>query len=487
MNRSARFFKFGITSKILSIFLLLVAFNILAAFYLLPKVSVALKTAIIVGSSSLFFFLLVTYLTFVIAGFFLAKNIQKNLEVLVNATNKISRGEFDDKISVKSTDEISSLAIKLEELKINLKERINSAEEAKNRAEAILFNVGEGVFAVNLKGEIIIFNHVAEQIIGFAKEQIMGQKYDQILQFYDTKTKKNYGSFIDQVLLEGRSVTLPADTVLVTASRAEIPVAVTSSPIKNQSELIVGGIVVFRDVTHEKEVEEIRSDLISIASHQLRTPLSEIKGLLSLLLGNIAGSLTIKQIEYLKLLEIANERMINLVNDLLNVSRLEQGRLQLNFQVIDLGSLSKEIFQGLKIKASERKQNFSLTIDPKLPPVIADPEKTKEIISNLMENALKYTFESGTIQARVTANTNGVWVLVADNGVGIPKNRQKDLFQKFSRVENPLSKITSGTGLGLYAVKQLVERQNGTIWFKSEEGKGSTFGFSLPITANVKV
>ncbi len=313
----------------------------------------------------------------------------------------------------------------------------------------------------------------------------MGQRYHQVLQFFNSKTKESYGEFINKVLLDGKTVSLPVDTILVTSAKAEIPVAVNSSPIKNQKGIIVGGIVVFRDITHEREIEEIRTDLISIASHQLRTPLSEIKGLLSLLKDNIAGPLNDKQKEYLEPLDVSNERMINLVNDLLNISRIEQGKIQLNFQKVNLGTLTAEICRGLEINAKQKKQTLSVVLDQNLPEVVADPEKTKEIISNLVENALKYTFEGGTILVRVTANPSGCWVLVKDSGVGIPKGKQKDLFQKFSRLENPLSQKTTGTGLGLYTVKQLVEKQNGRVWVESEEGKGSTFGFVLPEVKNV--
>ncbi len=177
--------------------------------------------------------------------------------------------------------------------------------------------------------------------------------------------------------------------------------------------------------------------------------------------------------------------MINLVNDLLNISRIEQGKIQLNFQKVNLGTLTAEICRGLEINAKQKKQTLSVVLDQNLPEVVADPEKTKEIISNLVENALKYTFEGGTILVRVTANPSGCWVLVKDSGVGIPKGKQKDLFQKFSRLENPLSQKTTGTGLGLYTVKQLVEKQNGRVWVESEEGKGSTFGFVLPEVKNV--
>jgi PAS domain S-box-containing protein len=478
--------KISLIPKILFLTLFLVIVNSFIAIKILPTRNIELKVAFLLGGGFLVNFFIITYSSFLAASLATAFYVKKRLDKLLIFTSAIANGNLDEKINIKSSDEIGELAASLDKMREQIKERIEIAEESRNRAEAILFNVGEGVFAVDLKGEIIIFNQIAEKMLGFSRDQVIGLKYTQVLQFYDSKTKSDYGAFIDKVLLEGKAIVLPNTAVLITSGRAEIPVAVNASPIRNQKGIIVGGIVVFRDITKEKEIEEIRTDLISIASHQLRTPLSEIKGLLSLLLSNIAGPLNGKQIEYLKLLEIANERMINLVNDLLNISRIEQGRMQLNFQMVNLGELSKQVFQSLQIKANEKKQSFSLSIDPGIPPVIADPEKTKEIISNLMENALKYTFEGGTIQARVAAKPEGVWVLVADNGVGIPKNRQKDLFQKFSRIENPLSRVTSGTGLGLYAVKQLVEKQGGSVYFDSTEGQGSTFGFVLPLASKVK-
>ncbi len=472
--------KLRLTLKTLLIAISLTALNLALVFFVAPSLSQPFKQAIEVGGTLFLVIVVVTYLVYIIHLFSLANYVRIKLNFFSAAISKVKSGNFDEEISLKSSDEFGKLASDLEEMRRMLRDRFNASEEAKNRAEAILFSVGEGVFAVNLKGEIIIFNRVAEKLLGFTLNQAAGQRYDQLLQFQDSKTKEDYGPFINQVLLEGKELSLPNHTVLITASRVEIPVAVSSSPIRNQKGIIVGGIVVFRDITHEKEIEEIRTDLISIASHQLRTPLSEIKGLISLLDDNVAGALNPKQKEYMQLMTVANERMINLVNDLLNISRIEQGRLQLNFQSINLGDLASEVQKSLQMRANEHKQKFYLTIDPNLPQVTADPEKTKEIISNLMENALKYTFDGGTINARVTANDLGVWLLVKDSGVGIPQNRQKDLFQKFSRVENPLSRLTTGTGLGLYAVKQLVEKQKGKIWFESVEGQGSTFGFVLP-------
>lgn len=472
--------KLSLVLKTLLFAFSLTALNLALIFIVGPLISPQVKSAVASGDIALMVMLVFTFTIFVVFSFFVAKSAKGRINYFISAADKIGSGNFDEEVKLDADDEFGKLAEALEELRRLLRDKLNTAEEAKNRAEAILFNVGEGVFAVNLKGEIIIFNKASERILGFTKEQALNQKYDSLLRFVNSKTKEDYGPFINQVLLEGKDIVLPKDTFLVTAEEAEIPVAVNSSPIRNQKGIIVGGIVVFRDITHEKEIEEIRTDLISIASHQLRTPLSEIKGLVSLLEDNVGGPLSPKQQEYMKLLDVANERMINLVNDLLNISRIEQGRLQLNFEKVNLGSLAAEIKKTLELRAKEHKQNLYLTVDPNLPLVYADPGKTKEIISNLTENALKYTFDEGTINARVTANDVGVWFLVKDSGVGIPKNRQKDLFQKFSRVENALSKLTTGTGLGLYAVKQLVEKQKGQVWFESTEGQGSTFGFVLP-------
>lgn len=472
--------KLSLVLKTLLFSVFFTAINLALVFIIGPIFNIQIKQAVFVGGIALVGIFSFSALIFVLFSFYIAASTKNKLNFFISVATRVGEGEFDKEIKLEADDEFGKLASSLEELRRLLRDRLNSTEEAKNRAEAILLSVGEGVFAVNLKGEIIIFNKSAERLLGFNRNQVLNQRYDNLLQFVNSKTREDYGPFINQVLLEGKEITLPSDTVLVTAEQTEIPVAVNSSPIRNQKGIIVGGIVVFRDITHEKEIEEIRTDLISIASHQLRTPLSEIKGLISLLDDNVAGPLNSKQKEYMKLLTVANERMINLVNDLLNISRIEQGRLQLNFQPVNLGNLTADVEKSLQLRASEHKQKFYLTLDPNLPNVLADPEKTKEIISNLMENALKYTFDGGTITTRVTANDAGVWVLIKDSGVGIPKNRQKDLFQKFSRIENPLSRLTTGTGLGLYAVKQLVEKQKGNVWFESAEGKGSTFGFVLP-------
>lgn len=473
-------FKLSLVLKTLLFSVFISAISLSLVFVAGPRLNVQIKQAVSLSYLPLFVLIGISCLIFIAFAFYIAMSTKNKLNYFTQVAIRVGAGEFDQEIELDADDEFGKLTASLEELRRLLRDRLNTTEEAKNRAEAILLSVGEGVFAVNLKSEIIIFNRAAEKLLGFKQDQALNQRYDTILQFVNSKTREDYGPFINQVLLEGRGVVLPGDAVLVTAEQAEIPVAVNATPIRNKKGVIVGGIVVFRDITHEKEIEEIRTDLISIASHQLRTPLSEIKGLINLLDDNIAGPLNPKQKEYMKLLSVANERMINLVNDLLNISRIEQGRLQLNLKPTNLGVLATEVQKSLQIRASERKQQLYLTIDPNIPNVLADSDKTKEIISNLMENALKYTYDGGTINTRVTVNNVGVWVLVKDSGVGIPKNRQKDLFQKFSRIENPLSKLTTGMGLGLYAVKQLVEKQKGNIWFESEEGKGSTFGFVLP-------
>ena len=421
------------------------------------------------------------YLIFPAAAFAVGAYIANVANKINKSTQKMIGNNFDEPVSWAGYDEVSGLAESFEEMRNILKTRISVLEEEKNKAEAIVFNVAEAIYAVNLYGEIIMFNNVAEKITGVKRESALRQNHEQIVVLLEKKSENKLSGFINKVLLEGQIISLPPARLL-TADRALIPVLVNASPIRNNHGLISGAIVVLRDITQEAELEEMRADLISIASHQLRTPLSEIKGLTSLIDTGIGGSVTPRQKEYLSLINIATERMLKLVNDLLDISRIEQGRMKLSIQRVNLGILAKEVSQQFLSKAQAQRQNLQVTIDPQsLPNVLADPEKTTEIMSNLIDNALKYTPSGGTILVRVLLDRDKVWFLVRDSGVGIPKEKQKDLFKKFSRIQSPLAKTVSGTGLGLYVAKQLTERQGGKVYVDSQDGQGSTFSFFLPV------
>lgn len=235
--------------------------------------------------------------------------------------------------------------------------------------------------------------------------------------------------------------------------------------------------------TSEKvNIENLQSDFVTLASHQLRTPLSAIKWYTEMLIAQRTGRLSGKQLEYLHEIYRSNERAINLVNDLLDVSRIQEGHIQLELRPTKIEKVVEEIIDNFNtlIKASRVSINFEIINGP-LPAVETDQEKLKRIIINLLSNSIKYTPADGQIRIAVQNNKNHLTISVSDTGIGIPKADQRKVFEKFFRSPSVIKLAPDGTGLGLFIAKSLIEAMSGKISFKSQEGKGTTFSFTLPI------
>lgn len=241
----------------------------------------------------------------------------------------------------------------------------------------------------------------------------------------------------------------------------------------------------FKNILGKKEqvnIESIKSDFVSLASHQLRTPLSAIKWYTEMLMAQKNGRLTAKQEEYLKEIYRSNERAINLVNDLLDVSRIQEGEIHLEFRPTKVEQVVQEIIDSFNtlIRAGKVSINFEILNGP-LPPVETDQGKLKRIIINLLSNSIKYTPSQGKIRLVVEKSDEHLTVSVSDSGVGIPEEDQPKVFDKFFRGKNVIKLSPDGTGLGLFIAKSLVEAMGGEIGFSSEEGKGTTFYVKLPL------
>lgn len=229
------------------------------------------------------------------------------------------------------------------------------------------------------------------------------------------------------------------------------------------------------------EANRLKSEFVSIVSHQLRAPLSNLRWAIELLMSGRLGRIEEPQLEYFRILRENSARMGELVRDLLIVSRIEQGRLPFHKMETSLVNLVKTLISNLEPFARASNVEIRLEADDNLPKILADPSQLKLIIENLLDNAIRYIKDKGLVEIKLKNQKNKIYFEVRDNGVGIPARDQKYIFQKFFRAQNILRYQTQGTGLGLYIAKSIIERAKGKIGFKSKEGKGTTFWFTIPL------
>lgn len=229
------------------------------------------------------------------------------------------------------------------------------------------------------------------------------------------------------------------------------------------------------------EANRMKSEFISVVSHQLRSPLSNLQWAIELLTSGRLGRIERKQVDYFRILKENSNRMQELVGDLLTVSRIEQQKLPLKKEKVSLEEIIRERIEEFEPFSKASNVEIELIIPKDLPKILTDPSQIKLVIENLLDNAIRYIKDKGTVKIKLEKQRNNFYFEIEDTGVGIPKKDQKYIFQKFFRSENILRYQTQGSGLGLYIAKSVIERLGGKMGFRSEEGKGSVFWFTLPL------
>jgi PAS domain S-box-containing protein len=365
---------------------------------------------------------------------------------------------------------------KIEELADELSRR-------KKQDEAILGSIGDGVFAVDKDLKIVLFNQAAEELTGWKAAEVLGKTCREIFQFRDKNDRpvcQQAATCLAQKCFRTERVFSEEPLRAIRPDGGESVLSETTSPVKNHHGVITGAVSILKDVSERSRLEEMKVDFVSLVSHQLRTPISAVKGYLAPLIEGRTGQLTDEQKLYLERAYTSNERQLNIIESLLNISRIEKGKIELTPIEFSLVELVKETATNFAKKAHEKGLGLEI-MEPqiKIPLVTADREKIREVLENLLSNAIKFTTKGGiTISFEQTKNE--VVVAVADTGIGIPATAIEKLFTKFYRVGQSPMIESEGTGLGLYIAKSLVELHQGKIWVESEVGKGSTFYFSLP-------
>ncbi|MFA6424135.1 MAG: ATP-binding protein [Candidatus Magasanikbacteria bacterium] len=371
------------------------------------------------------------------------------------------------KAAKKVTEELELAKIKIE------------TEKAKD--EALLNSIGDGVVATDNTGAIIFINKVAEEMLSWTGA-VIGEKLGEISLL--TNANGEHISIEKHPLhlsLETKKQVVTKDYRFVREGKVDLAVYISATPVILKDE-VVGAIEVFRDITKEKEIDQAKSEFVSLASHQLRTPLSTVNWYTEMLLAGDAGKMNAEQKKYLREIYDSNNRMIDLVNTLLNVSRIEMGTFKVKPEPIKISEVIESLLSELSVQTSQHKLKVEKKFGKDVPTINADPSLIRIIIQNLLSNAVKYTPDGGKISAEVMRRPHDVMIEIKDSGYGIPKNQQDKIFNKMFRAENVKDKITDGNGLGLYSTKAIVEQSGGKIWFESEENKGTSFFVTIPLT-----
>lgn len=356
--------------------------------------------------------------------------------------------------------------------------RTKDIEEAKAKAEALLASLGEGMIATDKDGKLVALNPVAEKMLDLKSEEVAGKLAVDVIEAIDENNMDipNEERILN-IALRGTPSTL-STMRYKKKDDGYFPVAVTWTPVMLGG-VVNGAVGIFRDITKEKELEKTRGDLLSLASHQLRTPLSGTKWLIETLKKGIHGPLTAPQTEYLDELYKINERMTSLVHDMLGVLRLEGGETKTKKENASTKTLLASVFETMRGVAESKHMTIRIPEDADYE-INTDPLLLRNILESLVGNAINYSESGRDVDVWVEQKPAEIMFAIKDSGIGIPKAEQRQIFERFYRASNAKTFDTRGSGLGLYIASMLAKKIGARLSFESEEGKGSTFYVHLP-------
>ncbi len=366
---------------------------------------------------------------------------------------------------------------------------LRTVQEEAEKNSAILEGIADGVLLADASGAVVLFNSAAEQILGLPRDYALGQPLSRLAGSYGG-TAQWVGALDTWVKTPHRD-----DQAELLIDRLEVGsrvVSVHASPVFNGDEFL-GTVSVFRDVTRDVEVDRMKSEFISNVSHELRTPMTSIKGYADLLISGAAGGVSDVQKNFLGTIKGNADRLADLVNDLLNISKLDSGRDRLKLEAVQVSEIVQQALASLRERSQYETKHLTVTteIEPDLPAIKADHLKLVQIVTNLVDNAFNYTYPGGRIDVSVRRRAEApdhVLITVKDSGIGIPQEFRERIWNRFERYEeHALVMEVAGTGLGLSIVRTLVEMHDGEVWFDSAENEGTTFYVSLPIAGPERV
>ena len=422
---------------------------------------------VIFVSSSLIAIVLVIIITFLIS-----QGITKPIAEMKKQTEKIAEGNYTGEVKIYSDDELGQLGQAINDLSFKIKEAQESTESERQRLDSVLRHMSDGVIATDRRGRIVIMNTAALDILNLKSEKVIGIPLLEILPLEERVTFRE--------LLETQQERL----IHLEEDGEDSMIQCEFSVIQRESGFISGLVCVLTDVTEQQKIDRERRNFVSNVSHELRTPLTSIKSYTEAL---VDGAWESKEIApgFLKVIETETDRMMRMITDLLNLSRMDQNRLGLEKEFINMNELVLHIvnrFEMVLQSEPYREKNYRILTDITQRDlwVELDQDKITQVLDNIINNAIKYSPDGGRIIVRLMETHTDIIVSVSDEGLGIARKDIPHLFDRFYRVDKARSRAMGGSGLGLAIAQEVVQLHGGKIWVNSIENKGSTFFVSLP-------
>lgn len=425
--------------------------------------------------NTLIIILVVSSLAIIVSALWLAKSFTRPILRIARIAQQIGKGDLSARVGLDRNDELGALGQSIDSMGSNLKGFVSHIETQRNRLEVILNSTTESILAIDKQGTILIANRAAAELTQLPVSAIVGQNMKDIFSW-----TRDMQPFDLDYSANGTNVY--SDLQLVNKLGIIHYVKVIMAHVNsNQSEnLPAQMIITIHDETKSRELENMKIDFVSMAAHELRTPLAAIRGYLELITYKEGKHMNVETNMYLQQALSSTSELGGLINNLLGVTRIERGTLTFSPEKLDLAVHVKQAVKDATFSATDKRIELSYTGPDNGCFVLADQIAIHEVVNNLLGNAIKYTEPRGHVEVSLREHEGSYEVSIKDTGIGIPKQALPNLFTKFYRVHGGLNSGSTGTGLGLFIAKSIIERHNGTISVESQEGMGSVFSFTLP-------